>query len=432
MKSRMAMIWVAAGIVLMGLVAGRAQAVTVTLSPTGDASIRSADPNANSGSGSTLTIYHNEVGFNVQQSVLKFDLASLQASGRWAPTIHSAKVVVWFDSGLFNQGDYGKYAYVYRLTQPWVEPEVSWTYRQAGTGWTTPGGTYVGTTGIAGTSPYASNTLNVTVNFGVVGMTNDVTALVQEWVNETYPNNGLILVGQDGNCLVGHSREAINANYRPFLIVDYTPGPKALTATLAPAADNSTFNAEPTLNLGAVDKLVTYHVLANNIQQAFLQFDVASLSKGGWHPAIYSAKLVLWRDGALYDGGDDGKYTYVYRVTQAWAEAEASWNNRLAGTPWATPGGDYVGTTGVRDTSPYASNTLNIANGAGIYGLTNDVTTLVSEWVSGTNANCGLAIVGQEGNGLVFHSREATNTFLRPVLTVIYEKALEGTAILVR
>jgi len=182
--------------------------------------------------------------------------------------------------------------------------------------------------------------------------------------------------------------------------------------SLSPTADTRIGNSIGS-NQGTLDVLSTYNF--NNNQRTLLQFDLSALPT---NTTVNSAILVLQRDSALHNGGDSGKLTYVFRLTNSWVETQVTWNNRSTGNPWATAGSDYVGTTGVLNVSPYASNTLNLVDyvSPGIFALSNNVTTLVAEWVGGVYTNLGFAVTGEYLNQLVYHSREASNAALRPAL----------------
>jgi hypothetical protein len=162
--------------------------------------------------------------------------------------------------------------------------------------------------------------------------------------------------------------------------------------------------------------LSVYNNGTDNVQRTLLKFDLSSILAGS---TITSAQLNLTRGSSLWGGGpgnqNDGEHTDVYRIMETWNPASVGWTN-----PWTSnPGGNYVGTTGLRDVSPYASNN-SIVEGPGIVPMSWDVRSLVSEWVLGPSNNHGLILTGSVGNELHFYTNQAPNDSYRPSLVVNY------------
>jgi hypothetical protein len=137
----------------------------------------------------------------------------------------------------------------------------------------------------------------------------------------------------------------------------------------------------------------------NNLQRTLIQFDLSSIPAGS---TINSATLTLNAD-TRFGGNAANQPMDLYRVTRPWTEAEVTWSLASTGMPWTTPGGDYVGTTGVKDAAPYATNNANPADDTPVAW---NVTALAQEWVSGANANNGVEILSFDGNTLTFDSSE--------------------------
>jgi hypothetical protein len=163
----------------------------------------------------------------------------------------------------------------------------------------------------------------------------------------------------------------------------------------------------------------------NNVQRSLLQFDLSSIPA---NQTIAFASLTVYRDSTIWNGGDNGLPTNVYRVTTPWVNTEATWNSASSGVPWTNAGGDYVGTTGMQAMDPYASNMLNInfigttgdTGEGGIYPLYFVVTNLVTEWYTGVNPNNGLLMEAPAGNELHFRADRGSNPDLYPRLIIIY------------
>jgi hypothetical protein len=163
----------------------------------------------------------------------------------------------------------------------------------------------------------------------------------------------------------------------------------------------------------------------NNVQRSLLQFDLSVIPA---NQTIAFAALTLYRDSQIWNGGDNGQPTNVYRVATPWVNTEATWMQASAGVPWTNPGGDYVGTTGMQAMNPYATNMLNLnmvgntgdTGEGGIYPLNFVVTQLVTEWYTGVNPNNGLLVEGPPGNELHFRADRGSDPSLYPGLTVTY------------
>jgi hypothetical protein len=181
--------------------------------------------------------------------------------------------------------------------------------------------------------------------------------------------------------------------------------PAMAAAVLTPVADARIVAYAQDYTEGSSIHLSVYNYGAN-IQRTLLQFDLSAMDPD---ESITSATLRLHADAALHPTGNpSGQSMEVYRLTQPWEELAVSWNSRLSGALWTTPGGDYVGTTGVPGVHPYAANGSVVPDGyASPVELSWNITSLVQEWHSGTYANHGLLLLSYPGNGLVFGSREA-------------------------
>jgi len=204
---------------------------------------------------------------------------------------------------------------------------------------------------------------------------------------------------------------------------------------------------------GGTPAQVSVFTAGSNMQRSLIRFDLSSLPADS---SVQSATL------KLYSRFEDGKGNYsgatmsVYRLAQPWVETEVTWNDRDWGSnhvndspgpgddhPWATPGGDFVGTTGVTQTNPYA--TSNAKPSGDYVPVTWDVTNLVSEWYSGQSVNNGLMLMSGDYNNLCFWSREhndgthgigywapALEVTLTPEPATLSLLALGGAAALIR
>jgi hypothetical protein len=133
-----------------------------------------------------------------------------------------------------------------------------------------------------GNQPYAATTLVDDDRAEFIEW--DVTALVQEWVDGTFQNQGFFLRAVGGSGTFNfRSREHATQGERPELAVTTATG----TTTLAPEADTY-LDTSTYRNLGTEDKLV---VDAGGGRNALLRFDVSGLGPGA---TIAEAKLRLF------------------------------------------------------------------------------------------------------------------------------------------
>ena len=160
-------------------------------------------------------------------------------------------------------------------------------------------------------------------------------------------------------------------------------------------------------------------------QRTLIDFNLSSVPAG---VTLDSATLTLYAATSGTWGGNNipGNAMEIYRVTAGWAENQVTWTSRLTGINWTVPGGDYVGTTGVKDVSPYATSYAQPLANAPVQW---DVTSLVSEWRANPSENLGLMLLSYSGNGLVFWSSEYGTAALRPTLEIQYSVPPAGGAI---
>jgi len=105
-----------------------------------------------------------------------------------------------------------------------------------------------------------------------------------------------------------------------------------------------------------------------------------------------------------------GNVMSLYRLTEDWVENEATWNQRRAGVPWTSAGGDGTGShAGVALAADCTSTGQKLI----------DITRFVQEWSDGA-ANFGLLMTDTGTDGVDFGSSESASS---PMLTVEYRAA---------
>ena len=125
------------------------------------------------------------------------------------------------------------------------------------------------------------------------------------------------------------------------------------------------------------------------------QFHISIAQSSGTDPIVASRVLEDWIEG-----------------TSNAQPGAASWDERLPGVAWSSPGASAPGSASA---TPFAS--WMTSTGAGTYDFAMDVLT-VQGWVSSQAANLGF--VASANTLKVIASREEPNASARPTLTVIW------------
>ena len=194
---------------------------------------------------------------------------------------------------------------------------------------------------------------------------------------------------------------------------------KALTLTSSQSrgADTQLDASSSTTNFGTATSLnVAARGSTGQAARSVIQFDLTSLPNIGVKRADMSLTVTSV-------GNKNGSYE-AHLVTSLWTELGATWTNRVAGTPWTTAGGDFSAT--ITAATPINANTP----GTYTWGLTTDV----QNWYSGSQ-NFGHLLLenpssGNDPNGILFNSREATSNQPQLALTFLQQvsnlKAVAG------
>jgi hypothetical protein len=199
-----------------------------------------------------------------------------------------------------------------------------------------------------------------------------------------------------------------------FLFGIGTPSASAVTINLFPVADTYIRDSAPTANFGAASPLLAGVALAGSpVQRCLFKFSLADLPSGA---TITSVNLQLIATA----GPRENSNFDLNRVLNDWTETGATWNERMAGTPWGAPG-SQAGTDFVANPSVTAplQPVLDPAttNDFSSPGMVADV----QMWLDDPDTNFGWilhATGGQSSSGRQVASRE--NASLRPVLTIDY------------
>jgi hypothetical protein len=170
----------------------------ILLKSTGDAFIDSRSPDAPKGDWDSTNLYVLNTNGSEVHTLVNFDVSSIAHQQKMVSAVLKLRV----NPGLNTIG-YNQKIQVHAAKCPWTELLVTWNAANYSTAqkWALPGGDY--DTSICGeyVSP-ASEVVNPTT------LAIDITPIVQEWINGTSPNYGLILTGTNGTCLAFYSKEA--------------------------------------------------------------------------------------------------------------------------------------------------------------------------------------------------------------------------------
>jgi len=183
----------------LGFLAGTSWAATYFPTLLGDARIRTDMPNTPDSTPNPTYLSVYDYSGITQHSVLQFDLSSLPAG----KVVTGASLTLTCDS-VAGTNPNGLDMEIYRVTQPWLESQVTWNSRLTGTPWTTAGGDYVGTGGVQDVDPYSVS--NSTGGNGIP-ITWDVGKLVSDWYSGPFSNEGLLMRSYYGNRQHFRSRE---------------------------------------------------------------------------------------------------------------------------------------------------------------------------------------------------------------------------------
>lgn len=196
---------------------------TLVLQPDGTDGIDTFISNfadSNFGTNSQLQVGESNADTNaIQRSLLKFDLSSIPNGS----TITSAVLTLTYEQAASFRASNNRTMSVYRMIRSWSETESTWSVYSSGNNWGTAGAsnttsdreaTDIGTVALA-TSDADESEKSITLT----------ASKVQEWVNGTLTNNGILLqVATELNDLyIFHSSDSATASKRPKLTIVYTP-----------------------------------------------------------------------------------------------------------------------------------------------------------------------------------------------------------------
>ena len=192
---------------------------TLTLQPDAaagvDSYVQSNQAATNNANGATLYVGEWSGASFVNRSMMQFDLSSIPANAKIDSATLTLTIVT--KNGASVAGTLG----AYRLKREWVENQVTWTVYSTGNNWQTAGG--FGADDCEQTN-IGERILDPAVLAGTEALTWTLDAAkVQEWIDGTLTNNGLLLkmATESDNDFGFASSDHATASARPKLEVIY-------------------------------------------------------------------------------------------------------------------------------------------------------------------------------------------------------------------
>lgn len=208
------------------------------------------------------------------------------------------------------------------------------------------------------------------------------------------------------------------------------------TVTLNPVADNTLIQDAT----GAYSSGASYNVYSGRVggngsgtfRRALIRFDCSAIPSGS---TVTSVQLRMY----MSQGQGGTRIHALHRMSASWGEAgsfsfggagapaqtgDATWIHRFApGTPWTTPGGDFV-------QAASASQTIS-AIGWYVWGSNAALVADVQSWVSSPTQNFGWMLRGdesQERTAKRFDSRQSSNPSTKPQLIITFTPPVANPA----
>jgi hypothetical protein len=204
-----------------------------------------------------------------------------------------------------------------------------------------------------------------------------------------------------------------------------------------PAANDNTIFSESLNSGGQVITFLAGRTNAAGLRRALVRFDVASHLPAA--STVTGVTLTLNLDGVAQNE-TQARDVALHRLLAGWGEGtsggggagsgqgqapttgDATWVHRFFDNQvWTTSGGDFV-------TSESSVASVGVSPGFYSWPSTATLVADVQGWLDDPATNIGWMLIGDESrNGTVrrFHSREALDEGLRPMLTIEYQPVPE-------
>ena len=177
----------------------------------------------NQGNQPRLAVGHQGIEPEASRALIRFDLTQIRSDAQ----ITRATLQL-FCTG--SSGDSDTFVTAYRITQDWTEMTATWN-------------------GMADSYAEAYDTTQISWRCGERPRYSywDISELVQDWIDGTQPNYGVMLIGYEGigdNLRQFNSREEPYGN-EPWLLISWgVPIPPAIKRVYLPSVFKGTYKAE--------------------------------------------------------------------------------------------------------------------------------------------------------------------------------------------
>lgn len=220
-----------------------------------------------------------------------------------------------------------------------------------------------------------------------------------------------------------------------LLVALLLPVAQAVTLVVEPVADTSIYRGDGFDNIsdGAGPHIWVATTAGGVTRRALVRFDLSAIPTGS---QINSATLRIFESRSR-----DVHAVALHRLTRSWGESasnggdagvgapaapgDATWTVAFfPGTPWATPGGDFVPV-------PSAQSDIGPQGGYYSWSSTPALVADVKAWVDAPAGNFGWIMIGDEvtlQNAKRFSSRQSSVPSVRPSLTIDYTPPPEADA----
>lgn len=195
---------------------------TLTLQPDAtagvDTYIRSNQATTNFGTNNTMYVGEWSGLVFTTRGLIKFDLSPTNIPANAHVTAATLKLTTLSESGATVAGTIE----AYRQLRAWVEGEATWNIFSTGNSWQTAGGFGASDCEQASIGTATVDPALVTPDTTVISISLD-PAKVEEWIDGTLTNNGLLLkmATETDNAMGYHSSDSATAGKRPILEVVY-------------------------------------------------------------------------------------------------------------------------------------------------------------------------------------------------------------------
>jgi hypothetical protein len=181
------------------------------------------------------------------------------------------------------------------------------------------------------------------------------------------------------------------------------------TQNLIATEDNYIKLKAATTNYGTATELILDRESTDK-HVGLVKFDISNL--------ICYATLVRSATVRMQRTAGTDQPVSLYSLSNNWSENQATWNNRLTGTPWATAGGDYNSGQLLDQTGTPVSNIYNWSATSAVHNM------VCSSFVYANNGFI-IRVDATGGNRITnFASRENTTAgILKPTLQVTFDSA---------